>query len=125
MDTDRPTVRLGRDGEAAALEWYRRQGYTLVARNWRCSIGELDLIMTRGGELVICEVKARRGDAFGGPYEAVTARKQHKLARLAELFLASTDARPSSVRFDVASVVTKRGSASMSVHVFEHAFQTA
>ena len=45
--------------------WYRRHGYEIVARNWRCPLGEVDLIVRRGRLLVVCEVKARRTDAFG------------------------------------------------------------
>lgn len=122
MGPESSSVGLGREGEAAALDWYRRRGYTLVERNWRCPLGELDLVLAKAGELVFCEVKSRRGDAFGGPFEAVTARKRRKIAQLAEVFLASTGARPAVVRFDVASVVPSRGSRAPSVHVFEQAF---
>ena len=119
---ERASARVGRDGEAAALAWYQRRGYTLVERNWRCPLGELDLVLVRGGELVVCEVKARRGDAFGGPFEAVTARKQRKLVQLAEAFVASTGARPAALRFDVASVVARPGARMCAVHIFEQAF---
>jgi putative endonuclease len=92
-----------------------------VARNWRCSIGELDLVVQRGGLLVFCEVKSRRGGAFGGGYEAVGWRKRRKVRQLAEVFLADTGARPAAIRFDVASVDlgSIRGS---SVEIFEDAF---
>ena len=69
----------GRLGEDAALDAYLHRGFALVARNWRCRIGELDLVLARGEQLVFCEVKTRRGDAFGGGWEAVTARKQAKV----------------------------------------------
>jgi putative endonuclease len=112
---------LGSAGEDAAARWYEEHGYRIVARNWRCRIGELDLIVTRDDLLVICEVKTRAGPAFGGGYEAVTAKKQAKLRSVAEAFLGSTRAPPHSIRFDVASVE----SASLSrakVEVFEDAF---
>jgi len=119
---ERSTARVGREGEDAALAWYRHRGYTLLERNWRCALGELDLVLSRGTELVICEVKSRRSDAYGGPFEAVTSRKQRKLGQLAEAFLAASDVRPESVRFDVASVAAWRGTRSPAVHVFEQAF---
>ena len=75
--------RLGILGEDAAVEHYRRRGYRLLARNWTCRIGELDLVLARGSTVVFCEVKARSGSAFGGPHEAVTWRKQRKLRALA------------------------------------------
>ena len=111
---------LGATGEDAALEAYRRRGYRLVARNWRCPIGEVDLILSRGGVLVFCEVKSRRSAGFGGPHDAVTWRKQRKLRQLAEAFLAGLDPQPETVRFDVASVVLDERR--RSVHLFEQAF---
>jgi len=121
---ERATITLGRLGEDATLDWYRRRGYMLIARNWRCRLGELDLVLTREGQVVVCEVKTRRGRAFGGPYEAVTGRKQRKLEALAELFVRVNGIRPKAVRFDVASVlVPARGTAGPEdVHVFEQAF---
>lgn len=110
----------GRDGEDAALGVYRRRGFRVVARNWRCPIGELDLVLERGGLLVFCEVKTRTGAAFGGGYEAVNWSKRRKLRQLAEAFLASGSSRASGVRFDVASVWLGHGGAD--VEVFEDAF---
>ena len=110
----------GREGEDAALAVYRRRGFDLVARNWRCRIGELDLIVTRGDMLVFCEVKTRRGSGFGGGYEAVTGRKRTKVRAITEAFLVSTRSRPGSIRFDVASVTL--GAGGPEVELFEDAF---
>jgi putative endonuclease len=112
--------RIGPRGEDAAAGAYRRRGYRIVARNWRCRIGELDLVVERRGVLVFCEVKSRRGRAFGVGYEAVTWRKQAKLRSLAVAFLQATGSRPLMVRFDVASVDV-RGERS-AVELFEDAF---
>jgi putative endonuclease len=116
---------IGRRGEDAALEWYVRAGYRPVARNWRCRLGEIDLVVVRGAVLAVCEVKTRRGSSLGGPWESVTGRKQEKLRRLAQAFLCSesralADAGPLDIRFDVASVTV--GPAGVEVHVFEDAF---
>jgi putative endonuclease len=111
---------IGSRGEDAAADGYRRRGYRIVARNWRCRIGELDLVVERRGVLVFCEVKSRRGRAFGVGYEAVTGRKQAKLRSLAEAFLQATGSRPQEIRFDVASVAV-RGDRS-AVELFEDAF---
>ena len=112
---------VGRAGEDAATELYRRRGYFLVARNWRCPAGELDLVVARGPVLVFCEVKTRSGGAFGGGHEAVHWRKQRKLRQLAELFLAAHRFNPPAVRFDVASVDLAGGERA-SVEIFEDAF---
>ncbi len=113
-------VDVGAAGEDAAASWYLARGCTVVARNWRCPAGELDLVVACGEVLVICEVKARRGSAFGGGYEAVGWQKQRKLRQLAELFLQASTAAPSAVRFDVASVAL--GSRGASIEVFRDAF---
>ncbi|MDQ4109441.1 MAG: YraN family protein [Actinomycetota bacterium] len=111
---------LGPTGEDAAREWYRRRGYRVVARNWRCRLGEIDLVLERGGALVFCEVKTRREGVFGGGYEAVTWKKRAKLRALAEAFLQVTASHPQAIRFDVASVAIR--SARSTIEVFEDAF---
>jgi len=111
---------LGTIGEDATLEVYRRRGFRAVARNWRCPLGELDLVLERRGIIVFCEVKARTGAAFGGGYEAVTWSKRRKLRQLAEVFLGSEQPPHAAIRFDVASVwLGPRGT---DVEIFEDAF---
>ena len=111
---------IGSRGEDAAADAYRRRGYRIVARNWRCALGELDLIVERRGVLVFCEVKSRRDTDFGGGYEAVTWKKRAKVRALAQAFLQGSASHPLAIRFDVASVAL-RGSRS-TVEVFEDAF---
>lgn len=114
-------VELGRRGEDAAAAAYAARGFRIVARNWRCPLGELDLVVERDGLLVLCEVKTRSGDAFGGGYEAVTRSKRRKLLALGEAFLATRGSQATHVRFDVASVRVGAGRAS--VELFEDAFR--
>lgn len=88
--------------------WYERQGYTIIARNWRCPRGELDVVAWRHGVLVVCEVKARRNTAFGHPFEAVTANKLLRLRRATAAFLGANGAGLPGVRelrFDAAAVI--------------------
>jgi putative endonuclease len=114
------TGEIGARGERSVADRYRARGYRVIASNWRCRIGELDLVAERQGVLVFCEVKSRRGDAFGVGYEAVNWRKQAKLRSLAQTFLHATGSRPQAIRFDVASVAV-RGPRSH-VEIFEDAF---
>jgi len=106
----------GRWGEDVATEWYRRHGYEIVARNWRCPAGEVDLVARRRRLLVIAEVKARRSDAFGPAAAAVGRAKQLRLRRLAAEFLRITGTHGVEVRFDVVAIT---GS---TMHVIQHAF---
>ena len=98
---------LGVSGEDLAAAWYEARGYAVLARNWRCRDGELDLILLGSGrQLVFCEVKTRTSDAFGLPAEAVSAAKQARIRRLAARWLAGrVTAPPRAVRFDVACVL--------------------
>ena len=111
---------LGHAGEDATLALYTSRGFRTVARNWRCSLGEIDLVLERRGLLVFCEVKARSGSRFGGGHDAVTWTKQRKLRQLAEAFLATARVPHDAVRFDVASV--QAGPCRNSVELFEDAF---
>jgi putative endonuclease len=113
--------RVWRAGERAAWEAYRRRGYRLVARNWRCPLGEIDLVLSREGIVVVCEVKTRTSSAMGPPHEAVNGAKQRKLRTLAEAFLAARGMREARCRMDVASVrLLPDGRADVSV--YEEAF---
>lgn len=77
----------------------------MVARNWRCRDGELDLIARRGSVLVFCEVKARTSELFGSAAEAVTPAKQARLRRLAARWLAERSGpRAAQIRFDVVAI---------------------
>ncbi len=109
---------LGAAGEAAVAAWYAERGYEVIARNWRCPAGELDLVVRDGATLVFCEVKTRSSAAFGAPVEAVTAAKQARLRRLAGCWLecAPRPTRTSEIRFDVASVLAGQ------IEVIEGAF---
>lgn len=101
--------RLGADGELAAARWYTARGYTVLAHNWRCKAGELDLVLAKGRLIVICEVKTRSSDRYGSPFAAVGPDKQRRLRRLAAQWLAEeAPFRPDTVRFDVAGVMGRR-----------------
>lgn len=73
---------LGRAGEQRAAEHLAAAGYRLVDRNWRCPQGEIDIVATHRRDLVVVEVKTRRTEWFGHPFEAVSARKRDRLWRL-------------------------------------------
>lgn len=97
--------KLGAHGERRAARRYEDAGYEVVARNWRCNDGELDLVLRRDDVLVFAEVKTRSSDRFGVPAEAVTPTKQRRIRRLAGRFCADTGERATVLRFDVVSVL--------------------
>lgn len=107
---------LGAQGEDLSAAWYAARGYRVLARNWRCREGELDLVLHRGATIIFCEVKTRSSFAFGSPLEAVTPVKQRRIRRLAAAWLHETGEHAGDVRFDVAAVLDG------TVEVVQHAF---
>ncbi len=72
-------VQLGRQGELLARQWLERAGYRMLAANYRCPWGEIDLVAEEGSELVFVEVRTRRTDSYGSPQESVTRTKAQRL----------------------------------------------
>lgn len=97
---------LGVLGEQLAVDHLTGQGWTVLARNWRCRYGELDVIAAdpTGRTVVFVEVKTRTGDGFGGLAYAVPPAKLRRLRRLAGLWLAGQDADWAALRIDVIGV---------------------
>ncbi|HEY9156676.1 YraN family protein [Candidatus Binatus sp.] len=95
---------LGRRGEHAAEKHLRRNGYRIVARNFRAAGAEIDLVAIDGETLVFVEVKTRRSRAAGAPEEAVDERKQKRMRRAAEAFATRYRADEIEMRFDIIAV---------------------
>lgn len=115
-------VALGRWGEDVAVQHLEAAGYQVLARNWRCREGELDVVARSGHVLVFVEVKARSGTGFGMPAEAVGRVKARRVHLLACRWLEGH--RPAGsvdLRFDVVSIIRRRGAAP-EVHHLRGAF---
>ena len=95
---------LGRRGERAAEKHLRRNGYRIVARNFRAAGAEIDLVAIDGDTLVFVEVKTRRSRAAGAPEEAVDERKQKRMRRAAQVFATRYRADEVEMRFDIVAV---------------------
>ncbi len=95
---------LGRRGERAAEKHLRRNGYRIVARNFRAAGAEIDLVAMDGDTLVFVEVKTRRSRTAGAPEEAVDERKQKRMRRAAEAFAKRYRADETEMRFDIVAV---------------------
>jgi len=95
---------LGKEGERIAERYLQNKGYKLVERNYRCSLGELDLVVLDRRVIVFVEVKTRTGRGFGSPLEAVEFRKQRKMIQAAQFFLAQKGLQQRDARFDVVGV---------------------
>ncbi|HSN07257.1 MAG TPA: YraN family protein [Candidatus Angelobacter sp.] len=113
----RPKDELGRYGEELAARHLQDDGFVVLERNWRCDLGEVDIVARDADVLVVCEVKTRRSTSHGSPFEAVTERKLHRLERLGLRWIRDHDVRPSSMRVDVVSVLRPTSGRTVIEHV--------
>lgn len=112
---------LGARGEDLAVAELERQGMTILARNWRCRVGEIDIVATEvvgdRTTVVFCEVKCRSGLGFGDPLEAITWKKLRTLRALAAEWMASHRVAAQAIRLDAIGVVLRRGDVPRLTHV--------
>jgi len=97
-------INLGRRGENVSVKFLKKQGYKIMQTNYRCSVGEVDIIAKDNNVLCFVEVKTRKSQEFGLPEEAVDWRKQMKLAKVALTYLKEKKICEQDLRFDVVSV---------------------
>jgi putative endonuclease len=108
--TARARRALGQWGEELAARRLTEAGLAILERNWRCDLGEIDIVARSGDVLVVVEVKTRTTEVFGPPEESVTPAKAERLRRLTGRWLAEHTLSPREVRIDVVSVfVPHRG----------------
>ena len=131
MDSRAPTDprrRLGQHGERLAAEHLTRAGYSIVERNWRCRLGELDIVAADPAALVFCEVKTRvAGGRLGpeGPLDSIGVAKQRRLRLLAREWLRARTCDPPrrpALRFDAIGITVDRRGALLALDHVEDAF---
>jgi putative endonuclease len=98
----------GRAGEDLAASAALAEGYEIVTRNYRCPLGEIDLILQRGDVVVFAEVKTRTGTSFGDAWESVTPSKQNRLKKIALWYTREAGITDRSFRFDVFSISNRK-----------------
>jgi putative endonuclease len=108
---------VGAYGEQVAVTHLLERGFVVLARNWRCELGEIDIVARDGDCLVVVEVKTRRSLRFGPPAEAVTAAKMARLRRLTARWITESGLHPPRVRIDVVAVLPQRSGAAKVDHV--------
>ena len=114
---------LGDRGERAARRFLKKQGFRIVARQFRNQVGEIDIIAIDHGQIVFVEVKTRRSNEAGQPFEAVTQAKQQKLTKLALMWLKKSGRMEQSARFDIVSVIWPPNSRQPVIRHFRNAFE--
>ena len=98
---------FGELGEQIAERWLKRQGWRVVQRRFRSGHRDIDLVVEREGTVAFVEVKARRGNEFGDPVEAVNWAKQRELVRSASVWIDRYGRPSDSYRFDVVGVLVQ------------------
>jgi len=119
-----PSQVFGRSAEDLTEQMLRKKGYRILERNLRIAGGELDLIADDQGTLVFIEVKARRGNQFGGAPYAITTRKKQQIIKLALCYLSQHGLTNKQCRFDVILVVGTNGHTPQLTHI-EQAFEVS
>ncbi|MDX2969915.1 YraN family protein [Kribbella solani] len=104
----RTRTAVGQYGEELAARYLTSNGFAVLERNWRCELGEIDIVAREGDVLVVCEVKTRRGLNYGSPLEAITYKKLTTLRRLAGRWLQTHQLRPAEIRIDVIAILFDR-----------------
>lgn len=96
--------RLGTWGERLVERWYIKEGYTLLERNYRCRLGEIDLIFKREQDLYFVEVRTKSSLSFGTAEESVSLRKKATIYKVSQHYMLHRQFNPQNIHFDVAAV---------------------
>ncbi len=112
---------LGRRGEELAVAELTQRGYEIRQRNWRCPVGEIDIVAGHGDWLVFVEVRTRRGRELGTPEASITAAKRARLIQVAQSYLAEFELGAVDWRIDVVAVELTGGGKLKRVDVYENA----
>lgn len=116
----RERIDLGKRGEELALERLRALGYKCIVRNYRCPLGEIDIIAKDGDCLVFVEIKTRRNKSLGITKEAVTGRKRRQLSKVALAYMKNNLCCDVKSRFDVVAINLSQGG--QQIEIVKNAF---
>jgi putative endonuclease len=114
---------FGKDSESIAVRYLKKNGYKILAQNYRNKIGEIDIIAKDKKTLVFVEVKAARTDSFGSPKWAVTPKKQRKISMVALYYLKATKQNKVKARFDVVAISSSQDNPR--IELIKNAFELA
>ena len=102
---DSAKIQTGKEGERIAANFLKKSGYRIIESNFRCAIGEIDIIAWDKNELVFIEVKTRTSGELGFPEQAVGIKKQKKMSQLALWYLQKKNTKDTATRFDVLAIM--------------------
>ncbi|MBC7190432.1 YraN family protein [Candidatus Aerophobetes bacterium] len=115
---------LGKKGEKAALSFLRKKGYKILERNFRCRLGEIDIVAKNEDKIIFVEVRSRENLNLGYPEESLTHIKKKRLTKLALFYLKCRRLEDIPCRFDVVAVVFEKGEIK-NIHLVKNAFEAS
>lgn len=122
-DLTRDRIELGRLGEKLALKEIKRFGYRFITSNYRCPLGEIDLIAKDGEYLVFIEIKTRRGKSIDYAKEAIDQRKMRQISKVALTYMKENNCLDRKARFDVVAIKMDQGKEE--IEIIKDAFELA
>ncbi|GAW92859.1 YraN family protein [Calderihabitans maritimus] len=114
--------KLGKRGEEEAVRYLRKNGYRILETNFRCRLGEIDIVAKEGEDIVFVEVRSRTSSLFGLPEETVSWTKQRKLLQLARVYLTAKRLEGKNFRFDVVGILLGEDGAVKRLTLYRNAF---
>jgi putative endonuclease len=117
---DKRKIATGKEGEKIAADFLKKNGYRIIDKNFRCPLGEIDIVAREKGAIVFVEVKTRKSSKLGYPEQAVGIRKQKKMSQLAMWYLQKKKIIDTSARFDVVAITML--SSGNEIKLFKNAF---
>ena len=119
----RERIELGKLGEELALKKIKRLGYKCITRNYRCPLGEVDIIARDGDCLVFVEIKTRKGKSLRYAKEAINERKKRRISKVALAYMKANNCCDVKSRFDVVAINLNKGNER--IEVIQNAFDLA
>lgn len=113
-------LQTGKIGEDMAADFLKRSGYKIIERNFRCNVGEIDIVAIDKDVLVFVEVRTKKSSSFCSPQQTITLSKQKKLQKLSLFFLSNRKIENMDCRFDVVAIDLSRGKDG--IELFKNAF---
>jgi putative endonuclease len=113
---------LGKLGEAFAFERLKKMGYRILTQNYRCPLGEMDMIAEQDGSLVFIEVRTKSCERYGTPADSITRKKQTKLRQIALVYLSNHGLSGKTCRFDVVCVKVDKTGKLENIEIIKQAF---
>lgn len=115
---------MGRRGEKIALTFLKKRGYHILDTNFRCRLGELDIVAEENGQIVFIEVKTRQSFDFGLPEDSLNYPKRQRLSRLALFYLTRYNLQKYPCRFDVVAILLDQKKIK-NINLIKNAFEAA